>query len=631
MTRIFLIGIMLLSLLTTASALTGVSSCRTLNVYGETYRLSKDITDFDGDLDDPCFDITNNYVTFDLYGYDIDAWEETNPRTYAIRINHGSSPRDIIIKNSRSGDSEILNFKYGIYMNNCAYCEIRGDSGEIKVDYPKDSSESYGLYITDSDVIVDNVWVVATINGIYLYKSHGSIIKDSTIRTTGEISGASPLHIKYTRDAEVIDSYIRGWAYSSLIISDGSDDTTITNSEITTPTTDYAESIFDMVKVVGSDDVTFDKTYFYQRVKSTYNHVLLSGTSENTKFENCEWRTSVSERMIRDDTNSDVQQYGILIDKTHGSILWNDTTLFNGGYLGRIIGSITLDNWRSPDIAPISANNITIDYGALGTRFNDKDVYFTLKGTPASGLVAPVMTLNGELCDFETSPYCINTTPLTAASVTFYSNPTGSSDLTYALAEDPCEPDWQNTSWTSWRSNTACLTNDSYQEVRNLTESDANDCPGSGDKIYYEYKWEVCDYCTPSTAYTTWTDWDATTQCYENNTQNESRSRVEYDENFCYDQTGLPADEYENVTHYETRWGACSYLYGITINHIINSLIDASSYLFNVTTASEAYRCTLYLNSTPYINDTPGTEFTWQINDLYGNYTASYTCCYDET
>jgi hypothetical protein len=189
-----------------------------------------------------------------------------------------------------------------------------------------------------------------------------------------------------------------------------------------------------------------------------------------------------------------------------------------------------------------------------------------------------------------------------------------------------CVTDLQNTSWSSWEPIGSCLINDSYLEERSLEQYDANDCPGSSNQTFYEYRWETCDYCTPLATNTSWTPWTNITECFPNETSYYERSRDEYDSNFCYDQTGLESDEYENTTHYEYKWDSCVYDDEppvITINSAMNQAVP-SNHTFNIS-INELANCTLYLNSTDYANITEADSFTWNIY-LSGYYTAEFYC-----
>jgi hypothetical protein len=249
-----------------------------------------------------------------------------------------------------------------------------------------------------------------------------------------------------------------------------------------------------------------------------------------------------------------------------------------------------------------------------------------------------------------------------------------------------CAPDYQNTSWTDWYSTGACFTNDTYPEERNLTEYDANDCIQSTNTTFYESRHDTpcnycsqditgptntscnetdqlvqyytdnnyasccavttipddceidngsydnqtftCDFCTPNPTNTTWTDWLNETTCQANNTRYECRNRTEHDANSCYSQTGLPSDDFTNITYEECDWRPCSFDEEppiITIHSAQDTTIG-STHLFNIST-DETTNCTLNLNDTYYDNFTSTNSFTWYRTALSGNYTTiEYNC-----
>jgi len=121
---------------------------------------------------------------------------------------------------------------------------------------------------------------------------------------------------------------------------------------------------------------------------------------------------------------------------------------------------------------------------------------------------------------------------------------------------DYCTYNIVNTSWSSWENIGSCLINDTQPQQRNKTEYDENydncyaltglssDLWNNGNNnTYYEYQSIACDYCTPSLTNTSWSSW-SNLACADSQ-MNQSRYRIEYDENNC--------GEVDNTTYYEYR------------------------------------------------------------------------------
>ena len=190
-----------------------------------------------------------------------------------------------------------------------------------------------------------------------------------------------------------------------------------------------------------------------------------------------------------------------------------------------------------------------------------------------------------------------------------------------------CVANYTNSTWTDWRTNGTCLTNDSFQEIRNFTEYDVNSCPDSTSTIYYESRYSTCDYCTPYLVNTTWSSWTNITECYSNETANYQRNLTEFDNNTCYEVTSLPADYIENTTYDDYKWDSCSYDEippSITINSVQDQSIP-TYHIFNIS-VDESSTCILYRNETAYENATPATNFVWNQTSLLGNYSIEYLC-----
>jgi hypothetical protein len=118
-----------------------------------------------------------------------------------------------------------------------------------------------------------------------------------------------------------------------------------------------------------------------------------------------------------------------------------------------------------------------------------------------------------------------------------------------------CIENLQNTTPTDWINVGSCQITDQQNQSRNWTQYDFNECGTYENETFIEYQLIECNYCSYSTAYTDWTDWIDTT-CINITHRNQSRTRIEYDENYdtCYAVTGLESDLWNNgvnLTHYE--------------------------------------------------------------------------------
>jgi len=116
---------------------------------------------------------------------------------------------------------------------------------------------------------------------------------------------------------------------------------------------------------------------------------------------------------------------------------------------------------------------------------------------------------------------------------------------------DYCTPDLINTSWTGWL-DIICLPDDTMNQSRNRTQSDSNYCGEVDNVTYYEYRHtEPCDYCTPSLVNTSWSDWINEGECLIDDTQQQKRTRIQYDENYC--------GEVEDITFTDSKNIECDY------------------------------------------------------------------------
>ena len=111
-------------------------------------------------------------------------------------------------------------------------------------------------------------------------------------------------------------------------------------------------------------------------------------------------------------------------------------------------------------------------------------------------------------------------------------------------------PIYINTSWSEW-GNESCLITDLMNQSRTLTQYDEYSCASNSTFTEYQQT-ESCDFCTPSLVNTSWSEWGNTESCQIDETQEQSRSLVQYDTNNC--------GEIENITFTEYQSTSCTYL-----------------------------------------------------------------------
>jgi len=124
---------------------------------------------------------------------------------------------------------------------------------------------------------------------------------------------------------------------------------------------------------------------------------------------------------------------------------------------------------------------------------------------------------------------------------------------------DFCTPILTNSSWSDWL-DLSCLENDVMNQTRSRVQYDANYCGEVDNITYTQYRvTEYCDYCTPSLTNTSWSEWVDETECLSNDTQIQNRTRLQYDSNIC--------SELGNITFVQHRTIACDYC---TPNWVLN-------------------------------------------------------------
>jgi len=121
---------------------------------------------------------------------------------------------------------------------------------------------------------------------------------------------------------------------------------------------------------------------------------------------------------------------------------------------------------------------------------------------------------------------------------------------------DYCMPSLVNQTG-EWQ-NISCLNDDTMNQSRQIIQYDENDCGEISNQTFTEYRaTEYCDYCIPNMVNTTWTDWYNMSECHQNNTYDQARNKTEYDANSC--------GEIGNATYYEYQTGSCEYYINVTL------------------------------------------------------------------
>jgi len=117
-----------------------------------------------------------------------------------------------------------------------------------------------------------------------------------------------------------------------------------------------------------------------------------------------------------------------------------------------------------------------------------------------------------------------------------------------------CTEDWVQI-------NGSCLINDS----RLINYNDTNSCGTTNDLPADNGTYESCNYCSYSVTNTSWTEWQNQGNCLTNDTQQQNRSKTEYDENYgsCYAVTGLASDLWNsgnNNSYWDYQAVGCDYI-----------------------------------------------------------------------
>jgi len=214
-------------------------------------------------------------------------------------------------------------------------------------------------------------------------------------------------------------------------------------------------------------------------------------------------------------------------------------------------------------------------------------------------------------------------------------------NASYANTTVSC--DYCTTSW--YEINTTCRTDDTKTGWHN----DSNNCYAMtglpSDNNPPANNTYSCDYCSPAPTNTTWTDWQNQGSCLTNDTQQQNRSRIEYDANYasCYAITGLPSDLWNsgnNNTYWDYQAISCDYCVP-NFHQVIDSCQtnDLRTVWYN--DSNSCYQQTGLLSDKPAANFTQSCDYcTPNIQTINGscqptdNYTRIYNDsnnCYSQT
>ncbi|MEM2175429.1 MAG: NosD domain-containing protein, partial [Candidatus Micrarchaeia archaeon] len=144
-----------------ASAITYINDCRTLNIDGEVYILNNSIVS----SQDTCIDITGNNIILDCQNYKIQG-----TGTYGIKISRSTY---------RNTNITVKNCKIDGWVNGVYLSQVTNNT----FFYNTFTSNSYGIYINNSNYNIFFKNTIDSITGIYLKNSYyGNNITSNTIK-----------------------------------------------------------------------------------------------------------------------------------------------------------------------------------------------------------------------------------------------------------------------------------------------------------------------------------------------------------------------------------------------------------------------------------------------------------------
>ncbi len=154
-----------------------------------------------------------------------------------------------------------------------------------------------------------------------------------------------------------------------------------------------------------------------------------------------------------------------------------------------------------------------------------------------------VLEFNNELnsllesCEADENKYCL--IPLTIESQE--ATELEIFNLSIKHIPNPCAPNW-TINYTQW---TDCQPGDTKSRIQFHYDSNTCEEPNPYDNVT---EVEQCDFCTPQLTNTSWTEWINDTDCLSDDTQEQSRTLTQYDENNCDEVDNTTITDYQIIS-----------------------------------------------------------------------------------
>jgi hypothetical protein len=296
---------------------------------------------------------------------------------------------------------------------------------------------------------------------------------------------------------------------------------------------------------------------------------------------------------------------GALVGETDGSISnsYSSATVLGysevGGLVGENEGTVT-DSYNT---GTVTSTNLNVG-GLVGSNHGTVTKSYNIGNISASA--ADVGGITGE--NVGGISYCFSTGRITGG------NAGGIVGVDYGSRSNVYWYDWLGDSATDcyYMGNTGCTKGTPISYFYNVSKAPMASWsfpPWSNinDLTYYP---PLGLTCNPSLANTSWSAWQNMTACLTNNSYEQNRNKVQYDENDCL----------ANTTFYDYQWLNCS------------SLITDGNYCPKIVCVNDSF--TIYANynynGTPITNATititvNGTNYTLFYNPTYEDYRSNFT------
>jgi len=256
------------------------------------------------------------------------------------------------------------------------------------------------------------------------------------------------------------------------------------------------------------------------------------------------------------------------VDLNIGGEWQGDTEMIECDDYGFSLDSVTYTGtWTKEEL-----DDVQIKIGAVSGDDDTARVYtmYAEVNYTAVEIKSSLISTNSSATPFwtnTTNPYTVNLNQNVCENVTWFVNATGdlysnwtffvyanqtsnmsNSNITdtwnVTIVEILCIESIVNSTKTDWSNVGSCLINDTQLQNRSWIQYDENDCGTFENVTWWETQEIPCDYCTPSLVNSSWSEWE-NISCLPDDTMNQSRFLIQYDENVC--------GEVENVTFYEYR------------------------------------------------------------------------------